>query len=193
MRNYGTIWETWWDGAGADELTTPLYTRWADTVRTLQPNCVIFGSKNSFRFADCRWVGNESGRSGDPCWSTIDSTSIRDESAHITELNQGQINGNAYIPAEVDVSIRPSWFYHKEEDGKVKSVKELWNTYCNSVGRNSVLLLNFPPDRRGLISSIDSANAAGLLIQKLVWIAPLCYLESQLIGYAQKTNKLFIS
>lgn len=162
MRNYGTVWETWWDGAGADELTTPLYTRWADTVRSLQPNCVIFGTKNSYRFGDCRWVGNESGISGDPCWATIDSFSIRDENGHINELNHGQVNGNAYIPAEVDVSIRPSWFYHKQEDSYVKSVKELWNIYCNSVGRNSVLLLNFAPDRRGLIPSVDSANAAGL-------------------------------
>ncbi|MDD4970105.1 MAG: alpha-L-fucosidase [Paludibacter sp.] len=162
MRNYGTVWETWWDGAGADELTTPLYTRWADTVRTLQPKCVIFGTKNSYRFADCRWVGNESGFSGDPCWSTIDSLSIKEESDHITELNQGQVNGNAYIPAEVDVSIRPSWFYHKEEDGHTKTVKELWDIYCNSVGRNSVLLLNLAPDRRGLIPSDDSTNVAGL-------------------------------
>lgn len=162
MRNYGTVWETWWDGAGADELTTPLYTRWADTVRTLQPNCVIFGTKNSYRFADCRWVGNESGFAGDPCWSTIDSLSIKDEAAHITELNQGQIEGNAYIPAEVDVSIRPSWFYHQEEDGQVKSVAKLWDIYCNSVGRNSVLLLNLAPDRRGLIPSVDSANVVGL-------------------------------
>lgn len=162
MRNYGTVWETWWDGAGADELTTPLYTRWADTVRTLQPNCVIFGTKNSYRFADCRWAGNESGLAGDPCWSTIDSLSIKDEWSHITELNQGQVDGNAYIPAEVDVSIRPSWFYHQEEDGQVKSVAKLWDIYCNSVGRNSVLLLNLAPDRRGLIPSVDSANVVGL-------------------------------
>ena len=70
------------------------------------------------------------------------------------------LDGDAYIPAETDVSIRPSWFYHAEEDSRVKSVLELWYIYCTSVGRNSVLLLNFPPDRRGLIHSTDSLPAA---------------------------------
>jgi len=162
LRNYGPIWEIWWDGAGADKLTTPMYTRWADTVRKLQPDCVIFGTKNSYQFADCRWVGNESGIAGDPCWSTINPFSIRDESAHIKELNEGEINGTAYVPAEVDVSIRPSWFYHPEEDERVKTVAELWDLYFNSVGRNSVLLLNFPPDKRGLIPEIDARRADSL-------------------------------
>lgn len=162
LSNYGPMWETWWDGAGADELTTPIYTKWAEIVRRLQPQCVIFGTKNSYRFADVRWNGNESGIAGDPCWATIDSLSIRDEGKHIKELNEGQLNGNAYIPAESDVSIRPSWFYHEEEDSMVKSVEELWDIYCKSVGRNSVLLLNLPPDRRGLIHAIDSTNVVGL-------------------------------
>ena len=162
MRNYGPIWETWWDGAGADFLTTDFYTGWAGVVRAYQPDCVIFGTKNSFPFADCRWVGNESGFAGDPCWATIDPVSIRDESKHIEELNHGEVEGTAFIPAETDVSIRPSWFYHAEEDGRVKSVDQLVKIYCESVGRNSVLLLNFGPDRRGLIHETDAANAAGL-------------------------------
>lgn len=162
LRNYGSIWEIWWDGAGADFLTTDFYTGWAGLVRAYQPQCVIFGTKNSFPFADCRWMGNESGISGDPCWSTIDPASIRDESTHIEQLNQGEVDGAAYIPAETDVSIRPSWFYHAEEDNRVKSVEELVKIYCQSVGRNSVLLLNFGPDRRGLIHDTDAKNAAGL-------------------------------
>lgn len=162
LRNYGPIWEIWWDGAGADKLTTAFYTRWADTVRKLQPNCVIFGTKNSYLFADCRWVGNESGISGDPCWSTIEPSSIREEAEHISELNHGEINGTAYVPAEVDVSIRPSWFYHPEEDTQVKSVSTLWDLYFNSVGHNSVLLLNFPPNKQGLIPSVDAQRADSL-------------------------------
>jgi len=162
LRNYGRIWEVWWDGAGADKLTTDFYTRWADTVRRLQPQCVIFGTKNSYRFADCRWVGNESGYSGDPCWSTIDPNSIKEESDHIKELNEGEINGTAYIPAEVDVSLRPSWFYHPEEDGKAKSLATLWDIYCNSVGRNSVLLLNFSPNKQGLVSPADARQTDSL-------------------------------
>lgn len=162
MTGYGKIWETWWDGAGADELTTPLYTAWHAIVRRHQPDCVIFGTKNSYRFADVRWMGNESGLAGDPCWATVDSLAIRDEADRIPELNEGRLGGNAYVPAETDVSIRPSWFYHTEEDAAVKSVRELWDIYCTSVGRNSVLLLNFPPDRRGQIHPTDSLHAATL-------------------------------
>jgi len=66
MTHYGPIWEIWWDGAGADFLTTNFYARWAAIVHKTQPQCVIFGTKNSYPFADCRWVGNESGRAGDP-------------------------------------------------------------------------------------------------------------------------------
>lgn len=162
LRNYGPIWEIWWDGAGADKLTTAFYTRWADTVRRQQPNCVVFGTKNSYPFADCRWMGNESGISGDPCWSTINPSSIRDESTHIDELNHGEINGSAYIPAEVDVSIRPSWFYHPEEDQQVKTVAKLWDIYFNSVGRNSALLLNFSPNKQGIIPPLDIQRADSL-------------------------------
>lgn len=162
MTGYGKIWETWWDGAGADELTTPLYTEWYRIVRQEQPDCVIFGTKNSYPFADVRWMGNEAGHCGAPCWSTTDSVAIRDEAAYYDALNQGVKGGNAYIPAETDVSIRPSWFYHSEEDSRVKTVAELWDIYCTSAGRNSVLLLNLPPDRRGLINSIDSLRVSAL-------------------------------
>ncbi len=162
LRNYGPIWEIWWDGAGADKLTAAYYTRWADTVRKLQPNCVVFGTKNSYRFADCRWMGNESGISGDPCWSTINPFSIRDEAEHIAELNHGEINGTAYVPAETDVSIRPSWFYHPEEDDKVKNLATLWDIYFSSVGRNSVLLLNYPPNKEGLIHPTDAQRTDSL-------------------------------
>lgn len=160
MGNYGKVWETWWDGAGADELTTPIYRHWYKIVREKQPDCVIFGTKKSYPFADVRWMGNEAGEAGDPCWSTTDSIAIRDEAQNYKGLNEGILEGDAYIPAETDVSIRPSWFYHTEEDGRVKSVKELWDIYCTSVGHNSVLLLNFPPDRRGLIHPTDSLHAA---------------------------------
>lgn len=158
MSGYGKIWETWWDGAGADELTIPLYRHWYQIIRKHQPDCVVFGTKNSYPFADVRWMGNEMGQIGDPCWSTTDSIAIRDEAAYYKELNEGVYEGDAYIPAETDVSIRPSWFYHEEEDCRVKSVKDLWDIYCTSVGHNSVLLLNLPPDRRGLLHPMDSLN-----------------------------------
>ena len=79
-------------------------------------------------------MGNEAGEAGDPCWATTDSVAIRDEAQYYKGLNEGMLDGDAYIPAETDVSIRPSWFYHAEEDSRVKSVRELWDIYCTSVG-----------------------------------------------------------
>ena len=71
-------------------------------------------------------------------------------------LNTGNAFGRAWIPAECDVSIRPGWFWHANEDSKVKSGEQLFELYLESVGRGSNLLLNVPPDRRGLINENDS-------------------------------------
>ena len=62
-----------------------------------------------------------------------------------------------WYPSEVDVSIRPGWFYHPDQDDKVKSVEKLLDIYYSSVGKNSLLLLNIPPDTRGLIHENDAA------------------------------------
>jgi alpha-L-fucosidase len=72
-------------------------------------------------------------------------------------LNQGNINGKNWLPAECDVSIRPGWFYHFKEDSLVKSPEKLFDIYLKSVGRGANLILNVPPDPSGLISSYDSA------------------------------------
>ncbi len=61
-----------------------------------------------------------------------------------------------WYPSEVDVSIRPGWFYHAEQDNQVKSLAHLADIYFKSVGYNSVLLLNIPPDKRGLIHENDA-------------------------------------
>src|SRR5699024_2576566 len=61
-----------------------------------------------------------------------------------------------WYPSEVDVSIRPGWFYHAEEDAQVKSLDKMLDIYYSSVGRNSLLLLNIPPDKRGRIHEADA-------------------------------------
>ena len=75
------------------------------------------------------------------------------------ELNVGHPDGDAWIAAECDVSIRPGWFYHESEDDKVKTSDDLVELYYKSVGRNGTLLLNFPVNKEGLISKTDSLNA----------------------------------
>lgn len=152
LSNYGEICECWWDGAGSSEANYD-WKRWVDTVRTLQPNCVIFGCLGAGAYADVRWVGNEEGRAGRNCWATIDPDIIVREICPM--LNSGNPEGSHFIPAETNTSIRPGWFYHAGQDSQVKTVEELVEYWFCSAGRNTGILLNLPPDRRGLIHETD--------------------------------------
>ncbi len=152
LTNYGKIWECWWDGAGSTEAVYD-WERWAKTVRTLQPDAVIFGSLGATPWVDVRWVGNEKGVAGKPCYATIDPYSLVVENTK--ELNQGKLGGERFIPAEVDVSIRPGWFYHSEQDSLVRAPENLIDLWFTSIGSNAGLLLNLPPDKRGLIHEND--------------------------------------
>lgn len=153
LTNYGKIWEIWWDGAGSTEAVYD-WEKWAKCVHTLQPDAVIFGSLGATPWVDVRWVGNERGVAGKPCYSTIDPSSLIQEIT--SELNSGKIGGSRFIPAEVDVSIRPGWFYHEEQDTQVRSVENLIELWFSSNGSNAGFLLNLPPDRHGLIHENDA-------------------------------------
>ncbi|HEX9959254.1 MAG TPA: alpha-L-fucosidase [Fibrella sp.] len=156
LTNYGPIAEVWFDGAkgeNAKNMTYDFAGYWA-MVRELQPNAVMFSDAGP----DVRWVGNESGNAGETCWSTIDTTGLAPGKADAAYLNKGDANGSVWIPAETDVSIRPGWFYHPAEDKKVRSPSNLVKLYYESVGRNSLLLLNIPPNREGLLSEPDVAS-----------------------------------
>ena len=163
MTEYGPIDEVWWDGAGSAE--TPYdWALWHRIIRENQPNAAIFGSMGATEFVDFRWVGNESGYAGRTHYACIDPEYLIHETP--AELNRGSVcgadwekNGLRYIPAEVDVSVRPGWFYHADQDGEVKSVKRLTDIWFDSVGSNAMMLLNFPPDRRGLVCDRDAENA----------------------------------
>jgi alpha-L-fucosidase len=153
LTNYGEVSEVWFDGAkgkNAKDMQYDFNSYW-QLVRELQPKAVLFSDAGP----DVRWVGNESGNAGQTCWSTIDTTGLAPGKADPKYLNTGDPNGNRWIPAETDVSIRPGWFYHASEDSQVKTGKELVNLYYQSVGRNSLLLLNIPPNREGLFSEPD--------------------------------------
>jgi alpha-L-fucosidase len=179
LTNYGEIGEVWFDGACGEgpngkrqEYDWPSYYR---VVRECQPRAVIFGMG-----PDLRWVGTETGYGRETEWSVV-PVQIREDSilappslddlfipGDMTAEDLGsrdKIAGAralAWYPAETDVSIRPGWFYHAKEDGEVKTPQKLIDIYFSSVGRNSVLLLNVPPDRRGLIHESDIGSLVGL-------------------------------
>ena len=153
LTNYGDIAEVWFDGAKgkeAKDMSYDFYGYWA-LVRELQPDAVMFSDAGP----DVRWVGNEAGNAGMTCWSTIDTTGMAPGVADPSYLNTGDADGDLWIPAETDVSIRPGWFYHPEQDDEVRSVANLVNLYYQSVGRNSLLLLNIPPTPSGLFHPTD--------------------------------------
>ena len=153
MTRYGQIWECWWDGAGSTEACYD-WARWATIVRENQPRCVLFGCLGAAEYVDVRWVGNEEGRAGDPCWATIEPETI--EAERCADLNRGKFLGSRFIPAETNTSIRPGWFFHESQNDRVRSPEDLISCWYRSAGRNSVLLLNLPPDRRGLLHETDA-------------------------------------
>ena len=163
FRNYGPIWELWWDGANGEgpngKKQVYDWKRFENTVRKLSPQTVVFSDIGP----DVRWVGNERGIAAETNWNRLDTAGFtRGLGAPPTDtLMQGNFNGKNWIPAECDVSIRPGWFYHSEEDDKVKKPEQLFDLYLKSVGRGANLLLNVPPDRRGLIHEKDSAALIG--------------------------------
>lgn len=182
LTNYGEIFEVWFDGAkGANaKAFTYDWKRYYETIHKLQPkaNIAICGE-------DIRWVGNEAGKARKNEYSVVPASLRECES---TEKNSQSSEGdagrlqkvdtmdedlgsrkvlekNAYLawyPAEVDVSIRKGWFYHKKDDRTVKSVRKLFNIYLNSVGNNCTLLLNIPPTDKGVICSKDVSRLKAL-------------------------------
>ncbi len=170
--NYGPIFEMWFDGAnggngyygGANEerkIDKTSYYQWPETlkrVEKMESNVLFFSDAGP----DLRWVGNEKRLAGKTNWNIINPDTLYAGKIGISDLLQtGAKNGTQWIPAEVDISIRPGWFYHKKEDTLVKSPQELFDIYLTSVGRGSTLLLNIPPDRRGLFHENDVAALKG--------------------------------
>jgi alpha-L-fucosidase len=160
LTSYGPIFEVWWDGACGEGPNGKKqeydFDGWTDLVRKLQPNAVIFSDVGP----DVRWVGNENGFAGETCWGMISPAGYGRGATGPPQkmLNEGLENGTQWIPAECDVSIRPGWFWHVEEDAKVKSIDELEAIWLASVGRNASLLLNVPANRHGLVSEADAAR-----------------------------------
>ena len=169
---YGPVTEMWFDGAnggdgyygGANEVRRidgRTYYNWPLTmgiVRKMQPDVIFFSDAGP----GVRWVGNERGIAGETNWNTISTDTLYAGKAGIEKLlATGSPDGKQWVPAEVDVSIRPGWFYHEHEDSLVKTPQQLFDIYLTSVGRGSLLLLNVPPDKRGLFHEIDVRSLQG--------------------------------
>ncbi len=155
LTNYSEITEVWLDGAKGKDAKDMEYDfdGYFSLVKKLQPNAVI-----AIMGRDVRWVGNEDGLARESEWSVIPkgvNMQAPDLGSRAYLNNAGEL---VWYPAECDVSIRPGWFYHASQDEKVKSLEHLLDIYYRSVGRNSVLLLNIPPDRRGLFHENDVAR-----------------------------------
>jgi alpha-L-fucosidase len=174
LTGYGEISEVWFDGACGEgpngKRQVYDWEGYWSLIRELQPGAVI-----SIMGPDARWIGNEAGVTRESEWSVIPVARMDDRPA---EKNPGGIAGLdaqaadlgsdhaiegvakkggrlIWYPGQVDVSIRPGWFYHVAEDGIVKSLDHLLDIYDTSVGGNAQLLLNIPPDKRGRIHEND--------------------------------------
>ena len=148
--NAGKFAEVWMDGArgeGAQKVNYE-FEKWFETIRELQGDCLIFSTEGT----SIRWIGNERGYAGDPLWQKVNSDKLGTE-AELDYLQHGDSSGTIFSIGEADVSIRPGWFYHEEQD--TKSLEELVEIYFHSVGRGTPLLLNIPPNQDGLFDEKD--------------------------------------
>ena len=148
LTGYGDMAEVWLDGANGEgpngKKQTYDWGRIFPTIHALAPNAVIFADGSGNAINPVRWVGNEAGIAPGTVWNSQDSS-------------QGVPFWN---PTETDVSIRPGWYYHADQDGSVKTLAALLRIYYASIGHGTVLLLNVPPDRRGLFADPDVARLA---------------------------------
>ena len=148
--NAGKFAEVWLDGArgeGAQQVNYEFET-WFGTIRDLQGDCLIFSTEGT----SIRWIGNERGYAGNPLWQKVKPDQLGTEAA-LDYLQHGDPSGTLFSIGEADVSLRPGWFYHEDQDPK--SLEELVEIYFHSVGRGTPLLLNIPPNQDGLFDERD--------------------------------------
>ena len=167
---YGDLFEVWFDGGvlppekgGFDVLAM---------LKQFQPQAIAFQGPYGYE-NNIRWVGNEEGVAPYPCWSRADSTTSASGVIEIKGLN-GNPNGLFWCPGESDFPLRINssfqggWFWHKDQDDNLRSLEELMNKYCKSVGRNTNMLLGIVVDNRGLVPDADvkRLNEFGQMIRK---------------------------
>ena len=157
--NNGKFVEVWMDGAKGSGAAAQHYKfdQWFDLIEELQPGAVVFSPYAT----GVRWIGNESGKAGDPAWSKIDKKRIRDRydqglGDDNRYLNNGDPQGDIWSVGECDVSLTSGWFWH--QGNGPKTMEQLTEIYFKSVGRGQPLLLNVAPDRNGHFTTEDIAR-----------------------------------
>lgn len=179
LTNYGEIFMLWLDGAcGAKADGQPVqdydFERIWNTAVELQPNIVMSGCA-----PDVRWIGNESGKTRESEWNVVPKFQYdqqnfaancqtddnmkafqkRCQDVMLPDMGSREFLSNfdefMWYPAEVDVSIRLGWFYHPLQIFTLKSLNHLMKIYYNSAGNNSLMLLNIPPNKDGLLAKSD--------------------------------------
>ena len=172
LTHYGDLFCVWFDGACGEgpngKKQVYDWERYYAVVRQYQPEACI-----SICGPDVRWCGNEAGVTRQSEWSVVPEglrlAADGDDPAVVLSETDPELGSRLLLerapalmwkPAETDVSIRPGWFWHKKENRQVKTVKELSDLYIRTVGGNSTLLLNIPPDADGLFSSTDVQRLA---------------------------------
>jgi alpha-L-fucosidase len=137
-QNYGDLIEFWLDGAGSAGHVYD-FKKIIETLRTYQPNTVVFADTGLFEYGDARWVGNEAGIVDYENWNVIDRHGYR-----------------RWRPVEADTPLRNKhWFWHPNDEASLKSLDALLDTYDKTVGRGAQLMLGVAPDNRGLLPDSD--------------------------------------
>ncbi|MBO5537453.1 MAG: alpha-L-fucosidase [Prevotella sp.] len=171
LKRYGPLFEVWFDGANGgdgwygganerrsiDQRTYYDFPRAYDTLARLSPETIVFSDGGP----GCRWVGNERGEADATNWSMLRHGEVHAGFPRPKELSTGHADGDEWVPAECDVSIRPGWFWHEKENSQVKTPRQLLDIYYKSVGRNATFLLNVPVAGDGRIHPADSLSLMG--------------------------------
>lgn len=163
--------EFWFDGYTGGSSMSYDWSTFDNTVLSKNPDCLIFSNEGVSHYPSvvsstggnygCRWVGNEDGVAGETNWSTFNthaSSQSGTTNNYATYLSQGDQGGRYWVPAESDLSLRVvaanyGWFWNA--NATRRSASYLLDIYYKSVGRNSVMLLNVPPNQAGELDSGD--------------------------------------
>ncbi len=139
--HYGDLVEFWLDGAGSAGHVYN-FSKIIETLRTYQPNSIVFADTGLFEYGDARWAGDESGKIDYQNWNVID--------------RHGFLR---WRPVEVDTPLRAlHWFWHPHDEASLKSLDELVGLYEQSVGHGGQWMVGVAPDDRGLLPDADVAR-----------------------------------